>query len=349
MLVGIYEYKDPNGKYLESLKLYEKILKYNKIKFFRLYPEMLDFWKIIDSLNLFIMQFNIPLHQQIQAQDLLFIIESFHGIKCYPNLKTAWHYDDKIKQYHLLHPFGYPITESWIFYDKKNALQWIEEASFPVIFKLRCGAASQNVLLLKDKKQAIMIVNRMFGRGILPDKFFYYESTRFSHFNIYRELHRICGNIYRRSRGLDTSNHWQINKNYVFFQKFLPNNKWDTRITIIGKRAFAFRRMNRRNDFRASGSGRICYDIRKIDMRCVEIAFQVSKEMDFQSMAFDFLMNEENNPEFCEISYTYLSDAIYNCDGYWDQNLRWHEGHFWPEQLQLIDALKISDLRIPEI
>ena len=33
---------------------------------------------------------------------------------------------------------------------------------------------------------------------------------------------------------------WQTEKNYVLFQKFLPNNSFDTRVTVIGNRAFAY-------------------------------------------------------------------------------------------------------------
>jgi hypothetical protein len=84
-------------------------------------------------------------------------------------------------------------------------------------------------------------------------------------------------------------------------------------------------------------------------MRCVEIAFDISQKMRFQSMAYDFLHNEQDQPEFCEISYTYVSSAVRNCPGYWDTDLNWHEGHFWPEHLHLIDALGLPDLKVPEV
>ena len=95
--------------------------------------------------------------------------------------------------------------------------------------------------------------------------------------------------------------------------------------------------------------GGIDYDINKIDMRCIGLAFEVSHKMGFQSMAYDFLKNEEGEPEFCEISYTYVSSAVHNCPGFWDAELNWHEGRFWPEHLHLIDALGLSDLKVPEM
>ena len=74
--------------------------------------------------------------------------------------------------------------------------------------------------------------------------------------------------------------------------KYLPNNTYDTRITIIGERAFGFIRENRYNDFRASGSGKISYDKTAIDLKCVEIAFEISQKLKFQTMAYDFIYNE---------------------------------------------------------
>jgi len=69
----------------------------------------------------------------------------------------------------------------------------------------------------------------------------------------------------------------------------------------------------------------------------------------FQSMAYDFLYNKEGTAWFCEISYTYLDTIIYDCPGYWDLNLNWREGHYWPQYFQLMDALNLPDLKQPEM
>jgi glutathione synthase/RimK-type ligase-like ATP-grasp enzyme len=349
MLVGIYDLKDPNGNDFPAQKAYEQILAYNNIPSVRLRVDQPDFWQKVHSLFLFIMRFAHHDSDLQQARDLLPVIEREHGIKCYPNVSSGWHYDDKIKQYFLLRSLGFPMTECWIFYDRGAALNWVERVSYPVVFKLRGGAGSMNVILVRNRRQARNLVRRMFGKGILPERFMNFGAVRFRHFNLYRELHHVCGNLERWSKGLDVSPFWRIHKNYVLFQKFLPGNAWDTRVTVIGDRAFAFRRMVRDNDFRASGSGRIDYDTTKIDMRCVQIAFEISQRMRFQSMAYDFLRNEEGQPEFCEVSYTYVSRAVHNCPGYWDQVLNWHEGQCWPEHLHLIDALGLPHLKTPEM
>lgn len=345
MLVGIYDMKDCNGKDLEVQKTYDRILASNGIDSIRLRVEQPDFWHTIGNLSLFIMRFSHYDSDLAIAQDLLPIIEREHGVKCYPNLSTAWHFDDKIKQYHLLRSMGFPMIESWVFYDRVEALKWTEHASYPVIFKLRGGAGSMNVIFVKNRRQARTLVKRMFGKGIRSEGLVSLDAVRLKYFSLYREFHHLGGNLYRWSKGLDTTPYWRVQKNYALFQKFLAGNKWDTRVTVIGGRAFAFRRLVRDNDFRASGSGRIDYDMKQIDLRCVQIALDVSKKRRFQSMGYDFLTNEEGEPEFCEISYTYLSSAVQACPGYWDDNLNWHDGHFCPEHLQLIDALGLPELK----
>jgi hypothetical protein len=155
--------------------------------------------------------------------------------------------------------------------------------------------------------------------------------------------------VLRYFRGEDPYPYWQRDKNYAYFQEFMPNNTYDTRVTVIGDRAFAFRRMTRPNDFRSSGSGILSYDIDKIDQRFIEIAFQISNKLGFQSMAYDFMYGPNGEARFCEISYDYLDTTVFNCPGYWDSKLDWHEGNFWPQLFHLSDALGIPDIKQPEI
>jgi glutathione synthase/RimK-type ligase-like ATP-grasp enzyme len=345
MLVGIYDLKDHNGLDFSFLKDYERVLDRNGIAHIRLNFHDSDFWEKVSGLDLFIMRAMSYDSHHLITRDLLPVIEGEFGVKCYPNQRTYWHYDDKARQYLFLKRHNFPMAESHIFYDRNRALKWMENCEIPTVFKLRNGAGSHNVILIKSRGQGERLIKRMFGKGITPSRFHSSGNIRFQHFSLYSELHHFAGNLYRWSRGVDTSPQWKMQKNYVLFQKFLPGNSFDTRVTVIGDRAFAFRRMTRKGDFRASGSGMIDHDVSKVDMRCVEIAHRVSATCRFQSMAYDFLFNEKGEPEFAEISYDYLSSAVYKCPGYWDRGLNWHEGHFRPEVCHLVDALGLPDLK----
>jgi glutathione synthase/RimK-type ligase-like ATP-grasp enzyme len=121
----------------------------------------------------------------------------------------------------------------------------------------------------------------------------------------------------------------------------MPDNKFDTRITIIGNRGFGFTRNVREKDFRASGSGSINYDLSRIDPQCVQIAFEVTKQIGGQCLAFDFVKTLTGQPRIVEISYCFMAEAVHNCSGHWDNQLNWHEGQMWPQDAILIDMLDI--------
>lgn len=98
------------------------------------------------------------------AKNVLFALEHA-GIKTFPNYKTAWHFDDKIAQKYLLEAIDAPLVPSYVFYDKKEALNWINETSFPKVFKLKGGAGAKNVKLAKNKKEAIELTKKLFNKG----------------------------------------------------------------------------------------------------------------------------------------------------------------------------------------
>ena len=118
-------------------------------------------------------------------------------------------------------------------------------------------------------------------------------------------------------------------KGYVYFQDFIPGNSFVIRVCVVGGRAFALKRMTRKGDFRASGSGNIVYDKKQIDERCVKIAFEVNEKLKTQSIAYDFVFDTDNQPLIVEVSYAYAVKAYDLCEGYWTKDMRWHEGtHF---------------------
>ena len=129
-------------------------------------------------------------------------------------------------------------------------------------------------------------------------------------------------------------------RGYLYVQRFLPGNTYDIRVTVIGGRAFAFTRNVRPGDFRASGSGSIDYDRGRIDLRCVEIAHRVTRAIGSQSCAFDFALDEGGQPLILEVSYGYQAKAVFDCPGYWDEQLGWHPGHGWPQDAILDDLLE---------
>lgn len=263
------------------------------------------------------------------------------GVRVFPDIKTCWHYNDKVAQKYLLEAMGAPLVPSYVFYDKGEAQEWIKKASFPKVFKLRRGAGSSNVKLVKSPREALKLVGIAFGDGFSSfPSYFSDMKTKVrkikNHKAFISKLKRLPSAVMNNiiNRTLFTKE-----RGYIYMQDFLPNNLFDTRITVIGGRAFGFIRHVRQNDFRASGSGIIDYDPNRIDHRCVKIALNVTMKLRTQSLAFDFLFDQNNNPLIGEISYCYVASLINNCLGYWDEQNNWHKGNFWPQELIIKDML----------
>ncbi len=264
------------------------------------------------------------------------------GIKVFPNALTSLHYDDKIAQKYLLEAIAAPLIPSYVFVDEESALQWIHETTFPKVFKLRCGAGSSNVVLVKTRQEGIRLCRRMFGKGRKAIAGGYFSDFRRKVTHT-RDLGHFLQKLRRLPVSIASGLRWRhaaaVQQGYMYFQDFLAGNTGDTRMTVIGNRAFAFFRRNRPGDFRASGSGEIVYDPEHIDRRCLRTAFDVAQKLDSQSLAFDFVFDDQGAQRIVEISYTYVASAVQGCAGYWDENLNWQEGRYWPQDLILQDLL----------
>ena len=244
MLVGIHT--SYLSKFSESLEVYEKILDFNNINHIRLDISEPDFWDKVKKLDLFIFRYYGATDLKEIAYAIIPVIQNYLNVKCFPDIATGWHYDDKIKEYYLLKEMGFQIAESYIFWNKGNALNWSKKAKYPVVFKLKSGAQANSVILVKNKKTAKSLIWKMFGRGINPNSISFNRSNKFRDLSIKKFLYNNVSRIYRNFKGEDLYTVWDKHKNYILFQEFHPGNSYDTRITVIGKRAFAFRRFNRK-------------------------------------------------------------------------------------------------------
>jgi len=331
-----------------QVELYGRILEHNGIEHRLVDVDSPDFLSVMADLDYFVYPW---LHSNNEAQvalAVLPVLENYMGKGCFPNLATCWHYDDKIRQYYLLESGGFPIIPTRVFWDRGKALAWLSGASFPVVFKLAGGAGSENVLLLTSRGEAERVVRRMFDEGMSTGSA--PRRLRVANYKaLSRRFRKFAGALRRRLAGRAPPTHRPVHKNYVLFQEFLPGNAFDTRINIIGRRAFGFRRHNRPGDFRASGGGELDYDPAGVDERCLRIAFEVSRAMGFQCMSYDFLFDGDGEPRIGEISYTFVDFAVFACPGFWDEELGWHEGHYWPEYCQLADLLGRPDLLQPPV
>lgn len=283
---------------------------------------------------------NYDYRDALFAKQLIYSVEAM-GIKVFPNFNTTWHFDDKVGQKYLLESIDAPMVPSYVFYSKVDANKWIEKTQFPKVFKLRGGSGSSNVKLAKTKRDARRFVNKAFGKGFNQFDKLTHLKYRYGNYKSGKESFvGVLKGIARLFIGTKYSNSFPKEKGYVYFQEFIPNNKFDTRVVVVNGKAAAERRMVRKGDFRASGSGQFSYD--DINIKTIKIALEVSNKLKLQSCAYDFVMDENRNPLIVEISYGFGVDGIEKVPGYWDSSLQWHKEMFNPQEWMVEDIINIT-------
>ena len=274
------------------------------------------------------------------AKQLLYSLE-IAGKKVFPNFHTGWHFDDKVGQKYLLEAIGAPLVPSYVFYSKDEALEWVNKTTFPKVFKLRGGAGASNVRLVHTKSEAVSLVKKAFGKGFSQFNRWGYCKERFNKWRTGKDsLVGVCKGIARLFVPTEFAKMHAPEKGYVYFQDFIPDNQYDIRIVVVNmNKAFGIKRLVRNNDFRASGSGSLIYDKTQLDVNCVKIAFEIARKLNSQSVAFDFLYDTESKPLIVEISYGYAIKAYYNCEGYWTDDMLWHQGSHFDIEGWIVESL----------
>lgn len=267
------------------------------------------------------------------ANKLLTIFEQM-GIKVFPNLITRVSFDEKIVQKYLLESIDAPMPKTTVFFEEQNAVNWIKDQKH-LVFKLSKGAGSKNVKLV-DFHEAKTLINRMFKSGF--DSF----NTSFPKFNtsFFYSLKRY----FFRRLPLNSHQNKLVGKeyNYVYFQEFLPNNNHDIRIVTFRDKAIGLRREVSKGSFKASGSGLINYNPEVIPLDCIQKAFDVSAKLNFQFMAYDFVLNSDKGYQIVEICHGVSPRSYEKCEGYWDRELNFKRFKTAPiiEEFILQDLIK---------
>jgi len=263
------------------------------------------------------------------AKQLLFSIQT-SGKVVFPDAATCWHFDDKIGQKYLLESINAPLVPTYVFYEKQDAINWIENTEFPKVFKQRRGSGSNHVKLVKNKMEARSLVRKAFGRGFpqynplsnLIERWRKYISGKAKIKDLLKGIVRL-GYPTRYSKVVGKE------RGYIYFQDFIPNNNYDIRLHVVSGKCFGCVRMVRPGDFRASGSGEVSYDFNKIPLKAIESAFEIAQRLNLKSVAFDFVLHQDK-PKILEMSYGFGVDPDDFKFGYWNSNLEFIEGEFNP-------------------
>ena len=329
MIIGIIEIKEDY-----FTKKWKDYCEKKEISYFVIQSIDIESYNKLKKATFVLWHWNLMDFENYQiAREFITCLDLYNpNLEIYPNFNTIWHYDDKLSQSIILELINAPQPKFWFFFKKKDAIKWLKTAKFPLVFKLRKGAGTSNVKLLYNKKEAIKITKKMFSRGIRPAKLGFKDVLE------KKNLKKVMNYGIKNGILLYLSKkRFPREKNYVYFQEYIPYCEMDIRIIVIRNMAYGFNRYMRKGNFGASGSGKYLIDHDNIEIECIKIAFEISKKLNLQCAAFDFLKSEDGF-KILEISYDFVpTGGTYNGNwhGYWDEKLEYHKKEVDPVILMI--------------
>lgn len=287
----------------------------------------LDFYRRMEEFDILLWHFS-----QYERTDMIFARRILaaakeRGLRVFPDCQDSSHFDDKVAQHYLLSSFErlYPRTD--VLYRMDDVEAWLDQdPSLPVVAKLRCGAGSQNVTLLKSKQAVRDYAIRMLkGRGLRASPSLFFKAV--SNIQSSKSKQDFLARAKRIPDFIDTlrkARSLERERGYVLLQKMVPNDGFDIKLVVVnGKRSFIVRRA-RGNDFRASGGGDLFYDRSLVSDETLRITAHISREIGSMCMGYDVVVdNRTMRPYVIEMSFGFAHSAVYQAGGYWGRTGEW--------------------------
>ena len=207
-----------------------------------------------------------------------YILEKFYDKVCFPSFDTSMWNEDKITQYELLRMNNFPVVETFISHDLCEILKELPQLEYPLVAKTSTGAGSAGVELVKDSRQAVRLAKTIFsavGRATFWPNF----------------------------RQTD----------YVYFQKFQPNEGYDLRVIVVGDIVMGYYRDVPKGEFRASGMQTDRYAALPAD--AIKLGRELARKFDEVVIAVDMLRDPSDGKLYItELAATptmYNDDSVY--------------------------------------
>lgn len=136
---------------------------------------------------------------------------------------------------------------------------------FPIVMKGPSGALSKTVKKANNKKEALLYFNSLAPKVQLKQK-------------VNEKL--------RRWRHRNNYNPEELIRGKIVLQKFIPNIDFDWKVLVYYNSLFVLKRKNRKNDFRASGSGLFSYT-KDVPQKILDLAWKTREILNVPHLSID--------------------------------------------------------------
>jgi glutathione synthase/RimK-type ligase-like ATP-grasp enzyme len=248
------------------------------------------------------------LHEQ---REKYYFLETYLEKKTYPSPDHMNLYENKNLELYLSRVYGFPFVSTYVSHDKGDALRLIENLHYPVVSKVIPSSGSVGVELIRDAGQGRKIVQQIFSTG-----------GRKSHVISFRQ------------------------KDYIYFQEYIPNDGYDIRVIVVGNWVFGYYRRVLEGDFRASGMNQV--EKRALPTEAMKIALKVNKVIKSPMLVVDIVHGLDGRyfiVEFSPVCQMQLPEqlhvdgvpGVYIFDD--DDTFHFEPGRYWVQELALKEVL----------
>lgn len=309
--VGIVKSEGSAGNNASAPK-FKRFLETNHIPYEEYDINRSDFIEEAKKFDVIVWRIETSYSKQWEAADKLEILDKYLGKMVLPSSEALWVDEDKLRAQYVFKINEFPVIKTFSSHSESEAIEFIENCEYPIISKDKICASGFGVYMLKNKEQAKEMYNKIF------------------------------------STGLKTNEDYILQKDYVYFQEFVPNYGFDLRIVIIGNYYFGYYRYPKDNDFKASGSGIV--EKKAIPEEVMLLAKKVKDALPkSNSLAVDFIKDTRDDKYYIvetsifvgiETSEQLVVDGVAGRYIEKDNTFTFEPGRFWLQELMLEDLMK---------
>lgn len=209
----------------------------------------------------------------------LMVLTNELKIPAFPTLNEVLIYENKRYFSFWLKANNIPHPETNVFYNKSEAINFINNTKYPLVAKLNIGASGSGVEVLRSTNEAMSYVEKIFTSGI--------SSKTGPNFSKGKILKRLIEKIKNPQKLLNRIKIYKaisgdVQKGYTIFQEFIPHD-FEWRVVRIGNSFFAHKKLIKKD--KASGSLLKGYDNPPIEL--FDFVKEITDRFGFYSQAVD--------------------------------------------------------------
>lgn len=219
-------------------------------------------------------------HFKNMYDERLYTICKVLHYKTFPSYEECYIYENKKLLSYYLKATKTPHPRTNVFYNKHDAIQFVNKISFPLISKTSTGASGTGVQVLRELKDAIKYVNKAFSKKGIRREFGPNKVTGSPRKWLVKAIQSPS---YLKKKLKDyffVYNHPE--RDYVIFQEFIPHD-FEWRAVKIGDSFFAHKKIKYGD--KASGSKGIDYVAPPESL--LNFVRELCKKHNFNFMAID--------------------------------------------------------------